>query len=313
MVALENIKYRLKNVPGYIKAKVKGKPFHWTMTRKQAENRTKSFQSRGNRSKKQRSENQRDRICEQLEQLGATTMPKYKNTYKAFCLSAENANGGEVNMNKFEENLESKSLNLPMKENPIQVATSLLDDATTILDSVNEQMTRLPIQVRPISDRVKQIKVLQPQILADIARGKEIAAQAKANAQTILEKPNAPRIVAQADEIIGAFDSIVKELAAMTAYSIQNARQNLRSGIRALGANNDRNLSNAYRTLRGSSSITNLSLLGEYATALEDYQGRIHRDQRNRNRRTRVAAMKMGPPGTVGRRYGYGGKRTRKH
>jgi HPt (histidine-containing phosphotransfer) domain-containing protein len=312
MVALENIKHRLKNVPGYIKAKVKGKPFHWTMTRKQAENRTKSFQTIHNRSRKQRSENRRDSICAQLEALGATNMPKYKNTYKEFCLTAENANVGEVNLNILDQTLESESLNLPLKENPIQVANSLLDEATTVLDSLNEQMTRLPLQVRPISERVKQIKVLQPMILADIGRGKEIAAQAKAKAQTVLEKPNAPRIVAQADEIVGALDSIAQEVAAMTVYSIQNARQNLRSGIRALGANNDRNLSNAYRALRGSSSTSNLSLLAEYATALEEYQGRIHRERRNRNRATRVAAMKMGPPGTVGKRYGYGGKRTRK-
>lgn len=312
MVALENIKHRLKNVPGYLKAKVKGKPFHWTMTRKQAENRKKSFQSTYNRSKKQRSENRRNSICAQLEALKATNMPKYKNIYKEFCITAENANVGEVNLNALEESLENESLNLPLKENPIQVAASLLDEATTVLDSVNEQMSRLPINVKPISERVKQIKVLQPIILAEIARGKAMTQQAKAKAQTVLEKPEAAGIVAQADETLGTFDTIANEVAAMTVYSIQNARQNLRSGIRALGRNNDLNLSNAYRALRGSSSTSNLSLLGEYATALEDYQARIQRERRNKNRATRVAAMRMGPPGTVGKRYGYGGKRTRK-
>jgi chorismate mutase len=317
MVALENIKYRIKNIPGFLKAKVKGKPFHWTMTRKQMENKASSFQKKynkrqTNKASKQTSENRRDRICRELERLEATNMPKYKNVYKNYCLSAANANVGDVNLNALEENLESENLNLPLLENPIQVANSLLDEATSILDSVNQQMMTLPTQRMTIADRVQQIKARQPEILAEITRGKELAEQAKMKAQTVPTNPNAPAIVRDSEELLQTFDSVTNELARMTEYSIQNARQNLRSGIRALGMNELRNLSSAYTALRGSSSTTNLSLLAEYVDALEKYQKRSQRPVGNRNRATRVSQMKMGPPGTVGKRYGYGGRRTRK-
>ena len=300
-----NLASRVKNIPRRVRyslKKNKKSPFHPTMLQQEIINKKESF---GNRIAFGEGESEKRKqinaLCDELEAKDVLTAND-KIYMKEYCLSAENANVGVVNLNAL--NMNNESVNLPLVENPIQVANDLLDQATSLLDSLNQEMTRLPISIKPIAERVKRIKALQPELLAKVARGKELALQAKAKAQTVPTMPNASRFEQATNELLTTFDSIANELASMTVYSIQNARQNLRSGIRALGSNENRNLSNAYRTLRGSSSWTDLSLLGEYANALEKYQRRTQRN--NRNRKVRVARM-------MGKRYGYGGRRTRKY
>jgi len=127
MVLVENLKHRLRNLPGYVKAKVKGKPFHWTMTRKQMENKKRSFENMyTKRQKNKQSQSRRNFICESLEKEGATNLPQYKNIYKKYCLTNENVNVSQVNLNKLATNLRpgntnsfSSNTNLPLVERPV--------------------------------------------------------------------------------------------------------------------------------------------------------------------------------------------------
>ncbi len=124
---LENLKHRLGNLPGYVKAKVKGKPFHWTMTRKQMENKKRSFESMyTKRQQNKQSQSRRNFICDSLEKEGTTNLPKYKNIYKKYCLTNENVNVNQVNLNKLATNLRpgntnsfSSNTNLPLIERPV--------------------------------------------------------------------------------------------------------------------------------------------------------------------------------------------------
>lgn len=122
-----NITRRARNVPNYLRAKVKGKPFHWTMTQKQLENKSKRFETMylKQRNKTRKSQNRRNYICNSLEKMGATNLPKYKNTYKEFCLTNENINVNEVNLEKLAKELRigntnffTGNLNLPIVSPP---------------------------------------------------------------------------------------------------------------------------------------------------------------------------------------------------
>ena len=275
MVLLENIKHRIKNIPGYLRAKVKGKPFHWTMTRKQMENKKRSFESK------------------------IPVKQPFPNTNN---LTFKNANVNEVNLNKPFNT--TPSLELPLKPNPIREANGMLMDASTILDTINETMMRLPMNIRPHIQRVKRIRENQPAILTQISEGKRLAEQAIAKAQTASEKPNSEEIIESSEELLETFKTIENELKAATTYTKGHARQNLRNGIFALKQNDYQNLSNAYNALR--SSPENLQLIANYGVALEQFQKKATAARRNR------VARAMGPPYTVGRRYGRGGNATRK-
>lgn len=125
MVLLENLKHRLGNVPGYIQSKVKGKPFHWTMTRKQMENKKRSFERLSTKGQKNRqSQSRRNFICESLERDGTTNLPQYKNIYRKYCLTNENVNVNQVNLNALDRilrsgNVASSDTTLPLIERPV--------------------------------------------------------------------------------------------------------------------------------------------------------------------------------------------------
>lgn len=125
---LSNITRRVREVPNYLKARVKGKPFHWTMTQKQLETKTKRFENMylKERNKTRKSHSRRNTICNSLESLGVTNSNKYKNTYKKYCLTNENVNVNQVNLEKLAKNLRvgntnfvSPTVNLPLKPRPV--------------------------------------------------------------------------------------------------------------------------------------------------------------------------------------------------
>jgi hypothetical protein len=127
---LSNITRRVREVPNYLKAKVKGKPFHWTMTQKQLENKTKRFENMylKERNKTRKSHSRRNTICNSLESLGVTNSNKYKNTYKKYCLTNENVNVNQVNLDRLAKNLRvgnanfvSPITNLPLIPKPLPV------------------------------------------------------------------------------------------------------------------------------------------------------------------------------------------------
>jgi len=120
---LNNITRRVRNVPNYLRAKVKGKPFHWTMTQKELEMKKKRFESNyiKARNKTRKNQSRRNFICKEVERLGATNAPKYRNIYKKYCLTKENVNVSEVNLDALVKQLRvgnknniPNNLNLPL-------------------------------------------------------------------------------------------------------------------------------------------------------------------------------------------------------
>ena len=125
---LQNFTRKVKNLPRYTLSKIQRKPFHWTMTQKQLENKSRAFNNRITKRRKEKkiSQERRNLICAELERIQATNSPKYKKNYQDFCLNEENVNVNEVNLNALERNLKignqnSYNLNnLPLKPKPVE-------------------------------------------------------------------------------------------------------------------------------------------------------------------------------------------------
>lgn len=280
MVALENIKHRIKNLPGYVKAKVQKKPFHWTMTRKETENRKRGFQTQYNKSRKQQSENRRDKICEELERLGATDLPKYRNTYKQYCISAENANVGEVNVNAL--NLESENLNLPIKD-PLAGAMKSISAAGELINELNQIVE----ETSALNFVFNQKKIYQRDELSikeKIEKARELLQEAKTITSSV-NKPAARSLMEYIEEMEETIDTLFKEMNKAVEYEIDKARMNLAKAVHKIRQNKNVNAKNALDKLRGSSSKFDLHLLSTYAEALEEQLKR-------RERQARVARAK---------------------
>jgi hypothetical protein len=290
MVRFENLKHRVQNIPGYLKAKVKGKPFHWTMTRKQMENKQRLFENqilfREQASKRRKILGD---MCDRLEAKPILTVND-KLYLKEYCLSPENLNVGEVNLEAIEipvGNTNDSSSNLPLKDNTIKIANQSLSQAGAIFEQVNETIRRFSRTSNSHSKKRRQAMGQQFAIEEQIMRGKKLCQ----DVLLLLErKPNASALAESAREMIQQFDSVATDYREIVTYTKEKARQNIR---KAIGTKN-LNIADALQELRGSSNYQDLDLLGRYAAILENSQP---------NRSTRVKQM-------LGSRYG--GRRTHK-
>jgi hypothetical protein len=146
---LGNLTRRIKEVPNYLKAKVKGKPFHWTMTQKQLEKKTKRFENMylKERNKTKKSHSRKNTICEGIEKLGVTNSNKYRNTYKKYCLTNENVNVNEVNLEKLAKNLPigntnffSPTVNLPLKPRPLPPQKPVKSEEELLIEQAEQNL-----------------------------------------------------------------------------------------------------------------------------------------------------------------------------
>ena len=130
-------KRTLKNLPNYVKAKVKGKPFHWTMTNNNVKKKQKAFQNQlmikqGLSNKKEAI----DKLCERLEDKKTLSVDD-EFYFKEYCLSKENTNVGKVKIENLKLNTEN--LNLPLVEvDPLAEAKESIEAATVLLNQLND-------------------------------------------------------------------------------------------------------------------------------------------------------------------------------
>jgi hypothetical protein len=276
MVYLENLQHRLGNLPGYVKAKVKGKPFHWTMTRKQMENKKRSFENHiGHQENQSAKRDRTDKLCElydRKKELGPLTVDDMI-YYKEYCLSEANRNVGEVNVNALQipvgnTNTNTSNGTLPMKVSPKEDAGTLLAEAAQSLEILSQTLLSLAQGTRTHIERHRKAKGLQTSFLEEVARGKQLAESASQQLGKLTQDPEASASLRVANELVGTFNSLARELNLYLTYTKSQARENLKAAIRSENVRRSVNVSNAVQALRGSTNLQNLDLLGDYATAL---------------------------------------------
>jgi uncharacterized protein YoxC len=300
MVALENIKHRITNIPRYLRytmKKNKPAPFHWTATQKNIEQKRKSFENQirfreGESEKKVRI----DKLCERL-----AAKPKLsandKIFYKEYCLSEENVNVGEVNINAL--NLESENLNLPLKD-PLAGAIQRLNSVGDVLTELN-QIVEDTSQLNFILNQKKVYQKQEKYLQGKIEEARRLLQEARDIAEPV-SKPAARSLLAYINEVEQSLDTLYEEMNRVVEYDIDKARRNIAKAIPKIRSNKIVNISNALEKLRGSPSMFNLNLLQTYGEALEEQIKR-------RERQARVALAKS----PVGNWRGGKTRRNRKH
>jgi len=302
MVSLENIKHRISNVPRYLRYTMKKKknaPFHWTATQKNLQQKRKLFNNQisfkeGNSEKREAI----DRLCVKLNAKPRLTAND-KIFQKEYCLSEENANVGEVNVEAL--NLESENLNLPLKD-PLLGAIQRLNTAGDILTEINQIIVDAS-KLNFLANQRKFYQKKEAYLAGRFEEARGFIEEARKIA-TAVNKPAARSLLALATETEENLNRLFNEMDEIVEYNVDKARKNVAKAIQKIKKNQNVNISNALGKLRGSTSTFDLTLLGAYGTALEEQLQR-------RQRMARIARAQS--PGRVENWRGGKTRRNRKH
>jgi hypothetical protein len=274
-------KRTLKNVPQYLKSKVKGQPFHWTMSKKQEQEKANRFQKLYTKhsNKKASYYDKLQRWCDDLEERNLDNSNLFRNQYKTYCLSKQNVqNLSEVNINALIRNLKpgnqnlNRSVNLPLK-NLLQEAKALVESAREqnhILNEFRKELNALNFAFeknRLIQSHLVKIETAATKGIEDLAEASNIANEVKASK---VQESEANEIIKEIGGLMKAFDHHRFNIDRFYEYTPELAKQNVKRATYLLQKEGkDLNISTALQKLRGSTNLKNMNMLSSYGQALE--------------------------------------------
>ncbi len=274
-------KRTLKNVPQYLKSKAQGKAFHWTMSKKQEQervNRAKKLYTK-HTNKKASYYNKLQKWCDDLEERNLNNSNLYRNQYKKYCLSKENIKDiAEVNINALVRNLKpgnentNESLNLPVK--------NLLQEAQVLVESAREQnhiLNEFRRELNALNFAFEKHQLIQTNVdtLEEAAtRGLNQLAHASTLAKEVqtskVQEAEANQLLKEIAGLMNAFEHHRFNIDRFYEYTPELARQNIKRATYLLQKEGkDLNISKALEKLRSSNNLQNTSLIGTYGEALE--------------------------------------------
>jgi len=280
-------KRTLKNVPQYLKSKVRGKPFHWTMSKKEEKqlvNRAKKLYSK-HTNKKASYYNKLQKWCDDLEERNLENTNIYRNQYKNYCLSKENVrNLSEVNVNALVRNLKpgnentNGSLNLPVK-NLLEEAQVLVESAreqNRILNEFRRELNALNFAFEKhqfIQTNLETIEEAATRGLDHLAKASTLAKEVKASK---VQESEANQILKEIGGLMSAFEHHRFNIDRFYQYTPELARQNIKRATYLLQKEGkDLNISKALQKIRESSNLQNANLVGTYGVALEQVKRNV--------------------------------------
>ncbi len=266
-------KRTLKNLPNYVKAKVKGKPFHWTMTNRNVKKKQNAFKNQlmikqGLSNKKEAL----DKLCERLEDKKTLSVDD-EFYFKEYCLSKENTNVGKVKIENIIHNTEN--LNLPLvEEDPLAEAKESIEAATVLLNQLNDIISE-SYQLRSVVDQYEFLKeredVLE-KLITDIRDYTDTILQTTRRSNT----NNSRLLRTSAEELKDAVEAIYHEIDTALELDLTKARLMIRRAMENVKQDKYKNIKNALEVMKQQRkpAVQNIALLGNYSQALQDFYRR---------------------------------------
>jgi hypothetical protein len=292
-------KRTLKNIPQYLKSKVKGKPFHWTMSKKQEQEKANRYQKMFSKHSNRKASyyNKLQQWCDDLEEKNLDNSNIYRNQYKKYCLSKENVkNLSEVNINALISSLKpgnqnrNGSVNLPLK-NLLEEAKGLVESAREqnhILNEFRKELNTLNFAFEKnqfIQSNLVKIEDAAMKGINNLAEASNIANEVKASK---IQEKEANEIIKEIGGLMKAFENHRFNIDRFYEYTPDLARQNIKRATYLLQKEGkDLNVSKALQKLKGSSNLQNIQLIGTYGQTLEQVKRNVASTRASRVTRMR--------------------------
>ena len=273
-------KRTLKNLPNYVKAKVKGKPFHWTMTNRNVKKKQNAFKNqlmikKGLSDKKEAI----DKLCEKLEDKKTLSVDD-QIYFKEYCISKENANVGKVKIENL--NINTENLNFPLiEEDPLAEAKESIEAATVLLNQLNDIVSE-SYKLGSVVDQYEFLKeredVLE-KLITDIREYTDTILVSTRRYNT----NNSRLLRTSAEELKDAVETVYHEIDTALDLDLTKARLMIRKAMENVKQDKYKNIHNAIQILREQKkpTVQNIALLGNYSQVLQDFYRR-HRASRVR-------------------------------
>jgi Na+/phosphate symporter len=208
--------------------------------------------------------------CKRLNDKGSPLTSNEKIYHKEYCLSDENRKvTGRVRINNI-QNLNAENLNLPL-EDPLANARESLEAAAVLLKQLNDILDD-SYKSKYIFEQqlyLKEREETLEKLITDIRDYTESVEKELRHWDT----DDAKMLLATAEEMEVAVNTIFKEIDARLEYSLEGARANIKLAMEDLKQNTYKNITPAVHLMKQGQNpkVQNIALLGNYSEALQAY------------------------------------------